>query len=1122
MSMTTNEFAPDVVYGLGGGGTELALQFLEQDWILDNIVRPRPSRSENVTVRLLDTASGEMNGRQGRIDDIRQQYRKLEEQYRGEYGNRPGSLSIDPVLVSRDITMTSATVLTGRQEVESIAEATAMDPDNWWLEREDVDENLNFADGVHRERGLAKATLYRALGGRNEVSTTLETTNPSQVAIFVGLGGGSGSGMLFDVIESLNKSNPNNEIVIFGVLPSLAEDSEGVHANAYAALGELEAMRLGDDDPVEDVVLYHLDAANYEGKEGNQLDTGIEEFDEAFCQSVIAYYGATGEDQFNRTPSFAPFTVAVPQVISYNIEAIEEARDAMESRLDAFAEAFEIEAEVIDSVQSFYTDIGIGDVASVRADSSFSGVPDEFTESLRERLTDLHDLASEELFEELEYASAARFLDAYENAKMDVNGDDPISLARQLKNYDNTVRALHEARDDLDERLGETLVAGIRRIAEQADLLVRRQALDDNRLKSAVGHLVPLRKGMRRDVAAAHANLGIDRLERNVRHCENTIKKHQQNLEKMQSTYADEVSEAVSRWENETETAREQLAAHDVSEAKTLLKDVQTELHEFSVEVEDAESEAELEQLSIRGVTTALELIEAYETRVSIGAFTDFSLVDRNSVQESCHKLIDARKTSIAMNDDSGFLSKLTRPFSSDNRIDETRRLRDLHEELERMDVYSIKPATEEFGVSITFDVEESLQSVREEIQEIKSTVTESVQAVNPTEADDLHPEELDRIWSAVSSDNDAVAVVERILAAAVGDTEHIEADLAAAESDLMDAKAQLQRYSSADDLFSSLLERTYSDYVAALDSAHRSNEEYNETGTEFSTKNDFAFRCTLQPQNPMKTARKSGLDEAALFNSLAERQTLEGALENVIDNVHNRNHHGLCHPRLTGADAHYYGTDVNIGLVSPLRKPLADTSTELSNRINNGFAVSAPGSVNDSVGIYSVTDEWDNPVGPAWDIGVHTFISGVFLDNLRAVTNRGFRQEYENITSDKSLALHHAYRLDEGTAIRRRDHVNVERAEEREFYINNDAETIRSQLLSDHFESVPVGPYVDEREGKHETESSANELKVGQAIDESDAVVMLDDESGDSGLNSDVTDSHGTPSNVRTSGGDN
>lgn len=1120
--MTTNEFAPDVVYGLGGGGTELALQFLEQDWILDNIVRPRPSRSENVTVRLLDTASGEMNSKQGRIDDIRQQYRNLEEHYRGEYGNRPGSLSIDPVLVSRDIAMTSATVLTGRREVESIAEATGMNPDDWWLDREDVDENLNFADGVHRERGLAKATLYRALGGRNEVSATLETTNPSQVAIFVGLGGGSGSGMLFDIIESLHKSSPNNEIVVFGVLPSLAEDSEGVHANAYAALGELEAMRLSDNDPVEDVVLYHLDAANYEGKEGNQLDTGIEEFDEAFCQSVIAYYGATGEDQFNRTPSFAPFTVAVPQVISYNIEAIEEARDAMEGRLDAFAEAFELEAEVIHRIQSFYTDVGVDDVASVRADPSFSGVPDEFTESLRERLNGLHDLASEELFEELEYASAARFLDAYENAETDVKGDDPISLARQLKNYDNTVHALHEARDDLDERLGETLVAGIRRVAEQADLLVRRQALDDNRLKSAVGNLVPLRKGMRQDVAAAHANLGIDRLERNVRHCENTAEKHRQNLEEMQSRYADEVSEAVDRWKSETENAREQLAAHDVSEAKMLLADVQTELHDFSTEVEDAESKVELEQLSLRGVTATLESIEAYETRVSVGAFTDFSLVDGNTIRESCHKLIDARKTSLAMNDDGGLLGVLTRPFSSNDRINETRRLRDLHEELDRMNVYSIKPATEEFGVSMTFDVEDSLESVREEIEEIKSTVTETAQSVNPTEADNLNSEDFDRIWAAVRSGNNAVTVVERVLATAVGDTEDIEADLAAAESNLRGAEAKLQQYKSADNLFSSLLERTYGDYVAALDSTRKAEEEYNDAGTEFSTRNEFAFRCTLQPQNPMKTARKSGLDEAALFNSLAEQQTFEGALDSVIDNVHNRNHHGLCHPRLTGADAHYYGTDVNIGLVSPLREPLADTSTELSNRINNGFAVSTPGSVNDSVGVYSVTDERGNPVGPAWDIGVHTFISGVFLDNLRAVTNRGFRQEYEKVIGDKSLALHHAYQLDDGAAIRRRDHVNVERADEREFYIENNAETIRDRLLNDYFELVPVGPYVDERKDKHESNSSTNEPKANGAIDDLNAVVMLEDESDGSGPDRGVKDSRGTSGDAQPSGGDN
>jgi len=1083
MSMTTNEFAPDVVYGLGGGGTELALNFLEQDWILENIVRPKPSRSENVQVRLVDTASGEMNSKQSRIDDIRQQYRELEQQYRGEYNNRPGSLSIEPVLVSRDITMTSATVLTGKHEVKAIAEATGMDPDNWWLDSEDIDENLNFADGVHRERGLAKATLYRALSSQNDVSAQLETNNPSQVAIFVGLGGGSGSGMLFDVIESLNESNPSNEIVVFGVLPSLAEDSEGVHANAYAALGELEAMRLGEDDPVEDVVLYHLDAANYEGKEGNQMDTGIEEFDEAFCQSVITYYAAPGEEQFNRTPSFAPFTVAVPQVISYNIKAIEKARNAMESRLDAFEEAFEREAEVVNSVKSFYANIDVPDAASVQADSSFGDVPEEFTESLRERLIDLHDLASKELFEELEYSSASCFLDAYENAKDGIDGDDPIALARKLKNYETSIAAPSEARDDLDERLGETLAAGISRVAEQADLLVRRQAVEHNRLKSAVGHLIPLRKGVRREVTAARANLGIDRLERDVRRCENTAEKHRQDLEEMQSTYADEVSEALARWESETETDREQLAAHDVSEAKTLLENVRTELHEFSTKVEDAESEVELEQVSMRGITVALESLESYETRVSVGPYTEFTLVDGNAIRESCHKLLDARKTSLSMNDDGGLLGKLTRPFSNNDNVDETRRLRDLHEELDRMGVYSIKPATEEFGVSTTLDVEGHLEDVRDEIQDTKSTVIETVQAVNPVEADELDSEDFERIWSAVRSGNDAVSVVERILAAALGDTKDLEADLEAAESELEDTEVKLQRYKEADELFGSLLEHTYGDYVDALNRASKAEKEYNDTGTDFSASHDFAFRCTLQPQNPMATARKSGLDDATLFNSRAERQTFEGALDKVIDNVHNRKQHGLCHPRPTGTDAHYYGTDVNIGLVSPLSEPLADVSTELSNRINKGFAVTTPGSANDSVGVYSTTDEQGDPVGPAWDIGVHTFISGVFLDNLRAVTNRGFRQEYEKLVSDKSLALHHAYQLEQGSAVRRRNHVNVEMDDEQDFYIGGDAETIREQLLADHFERVPVNSSVAEQDDMYQTDSIMNEPDGGRPL---------------------------------------
>lgn len=1090
--MSTNDFAPDVVYGLGGGGTELALQFLEQDWILDQIIRPRSNRSEDVTVRLFDTATGEMNSKLARRDDIRNRRDKLQESYRGEHANRPGDVTVESVLVSRNLNMTNATVLTGRTEVEAIAAATGIEPDNWWLSDGDVDENLNFAKGVHRERGVAKATLYRAMAGRTDVSAALETTHPSRVAIFVGLGGGSGSGMLFDVIQSVNESNPNNEIVVFGVLPSSAEDSEGVHANAYAALCELEALCLSETNPVEDVVLYHLDPANYEGKEGNQLDaTGLEEFDEAFCQSVIAYYAATGEDQFNRTPAFAPFTVAVPQVLSYNVEAIESARDAMERRLDAFAEAFDIESTVIDDVRSFYAATEVPDAATVQADPSFMGVPEESLEALRERLEELAALASEELFEELEYASAARFCDAYDNAKSDVGDDDPLALARQLKNYDNSVRAHHEARDDLDERLGETLVAGIRRVAEQADLLVRRQAIEDNRLKSAVGHIVPLRKGMRRDITASRANLGLDRLEQNVRRCETTVETHRNELESQQSSHTDEVEAAVSRWKTETETVRDELTAHDISEAKTLLDDLRRELHEFSVAVEDATTPSELTQVSNRGVTSVIDDIEAYENRVHVGAFCDFSLVDGNTVREACQKLIEARKTSMAANNSGGFFDKIN-PFSTGgDQINETRRLRDLHEELDRTGTYSIKPATDEFGVSVAFAVDERLETVRGRVKELEAQIVETVRTVAPAEADAVDDAAFERIESAVHNGSDAGAVVERALTNAIGDTADLEAKVADAEADLADARAELRWYRAADELFESLLGHTYADYVASLDRGYEAERTYRDVGTDFTTGNDFNFRCTLQPQNLMATARKAGLAEAALFDSLAERQTFEGGLDDIVDNIYDRDYHGLRHRRLTGTDANYYGTDVNIGLVAPLRDPLAGTSTELASRVDTGFAVTAPGRPNDSVGLFQVEDERGDPVGPSWDIGVHTFISGVFLDNLRAVSQRGFQREYETLTREKSLALHHAYGLESGTAVRRRNHVDMDRLADREFYIGRDDSAIRAKLIENYIESVAVGPSADSLTTDDPT--SGNQTETTQFDDET---TQLPDES--------------------------
>ncbi|MFA9427090.1 tubulin-like doman-containing protein [Natronorubrum sp. A-ect3] len=1102
--MTTNDFAPDVVYGLGGGGTELALQFLEQDWILDRIVRPRSSRPEDVTVRLLDTATEEMNRKQARIEDIRRRRDELKDRYHGEHDTRPGDVTIDPVLVSRNMNMMNATVLTGDQEVEAIAEANGMDPDDWWLERADVDENLNFAKGVHRQRGLAKATLYRAMASRNEVSSALETTRPCKVAIFVGLGGGSGSGMLFDVIRSLTESNPNNELVVFGVLPSSTEDSDGVHANAYATLCELEAMRLSETDPLEDVVLYHLDPSDYEGKEGNQLDAdGLEEFDEAFCQSVVSYYAATGEEQFNRTYSFAPFTVAVPQVISYNVEAIDEARSAMETRLEARCEAAEIERQVVDELRELYRELGVADLATVEADPDVGNIPDESIEALRERLEELHGLATEELFDELEYASAARFVDAYESALGDVDEGDPVALARRLKNYTGSIEARHDARDDLDELLGETLASGVRRVAEQAELLVRRQAIDQTQLKSAVGDFVPLRRGMRRDLSATRANLDVERRERTVRRHEQTVEQLQKELRAHRESQSDAVEEAMDRWTSETVTAREELAAHDVAEAKTLLSALREALHEHSVAVESAETTDELKHVSDAEVTTALNELADYEDRVRVGAFSDFTLVDRNTVREACAKLVDARKTSLNATGSDGLLDRLTSFGRSKHAdIDATRRLRDLHEELEQTDIFSIKPATEEFGVSVVFDVDGRAERVAARVEELQAEIVRCAQVVVPESdggtveaAGDGQPtlvdEQVNRIRTAVKNGTEPVSVAERVFEEVLTDDGGLQEELTEAKEKLGSARLTRDAYRATDSLFDSLLGGPYADYIACRDRAAEAAEEYQSIGTSFGTEDGFDFRCTLRPQNLMATARKSGLSEANLFDSRAERQTFEGGLEDVIENVHDAEYHGLAHRQLTGTNANYYGTDVNIGLVAPIRGELVETSSKIADRIDQGFAVSSPGSVTDSVGVFQVEDERGTPIGADWDVGVHTFISGVFLDNLRVVSSRNFREEYEELSTGTSPKLHHAYQLEEGKLVRRTEHINLESLAERDFYLRGShaEDEVREEILTTLFDTELEADAESGSDGDTDTEL---------ADEDADTVSITTDGGGD------------------------
>lgn len=254
---------PNRVYAIGGAGIMLARETFTNRSILRRILEPRNDRPRRLTLTLLDTAQSERETIENAKTAIESRRDEVEETLRKTETDTLGSL----VVQTNDVLLQAGHNLTGPDVVADIADHYAMDPANWWLRPEDVDEGLDFTRGVYRRRAMAKAIYYETRMADRELQDMVDMAGNGQAVVLVGLGGGTGAGTSIDVAERLVRAAPASKVTLFGILPTPNEETR-VGANAFATLSELEPVQLGDESLFRDVVLLLIAPVSYEGKCG--------------------------------------------------------------------------------------------------------------------------------------------------------------------------------------------------------------------------------------------------------------------------------------------------------------------------------------------------------------------------------------------------------------------------------------------------------------------------------------------------------------------------------------------------------------------------------------------------------------------------------------------------------------------------------------------------------------------------------------------------------------------------------------------------------------------------------------------------------------------------------------
>jgi hypothetical protein len=348
---------PDAVVGAGNAGKRVVYKLFEQDWVQHEALRPDTPGMEGYIV---DTATQEQNEDEPEVEEINN---RLESYAEGEFDLRPdlmetGLTYINP-LDGTTNKFVSSDGLTRKQQVKKVAESADPLINSWWLEKSKhlLSENESYKSGVNRRRALSKA-LFHVSELQSDPFSELFSANYSSLTLVLGLGGGTGSGLMIDLAKRLNEENI--DVHLIGIIPNSKQEEKKYTANAHAALSELEYLRVSNKSPFETMTLVPFTPA--------ESLNDKERFDEAVAQTVLAHRNLEYDDQLSKmalngeSHRYAPFTIAVPQIMRFEVGQTREIKqkiiDWIDDRNDFLAE----EAEVYDDVESFIT-------------SSFSGEP---------------------------------------------------------------------------------------------------------------------------------------------------------------------------------------------------------------------------------------------------------------------------------------------------------------------------------------------------------------------------------------------------------------------------------------------------------------------------------------------------------------------------------------------------------------------------------------------------------------------------------------------------------------------------------------------------------------------------------------------------------------------------
>ena len=1034
---------PDRIFAIGGAGKAVTYELLDSNWVQEEILKPRPN-PRSLTVTLVDTAEEEENRDLERIHELEAEIQETKERVREEGENdhgRPGEINIEYLPLTRNIQLHDQNDLIGKATVPRITSGKGMDEDNWWLKPKYINENLDFATGVVRKRGLGKGLYYKAYAEDDDVRTSIDLPSKGKVAVIAGLGGGTGSGIFIDLVRDLKQTNRTAEITLFGVLPN-DEEGDAECANAHAALSELEYLRLKEEDIFKDRVLIPIDPTGFGGKKSNILESSDElvEFDQAVSYLIISYYNMMDmEDPFANHPSHAPFIMGIPQIARYNVDEIQDAKVFINDILSAKENAVDAQADIYSGIERFFS-------KEWDIDEPEGELHDADVSDLETRLEDIKSLLEFDLFEELNYESVSIYRDIISQAESE--SDDIVEkvgvIGGSIRAGTTQLRGESDQFvDSTDKLLADVVQEALLRLIKRKDLLRQLRGVEDSQIQSTISYLIGLETdnvnpGVRLNQLEKKLEEAKDRKER----LESDLEETKQEIEKQQQERQEEINQQLESWERTGGSLFDEYVEARSIDISAITDDLEIALDNFAREIVDADTIELVESIDDAEVRTAVNDIEGEVEKVGININQS-----KQSINSSLRDLKSAKKSFIKMNQESGSLESVIpwETSAEEERKEAQRNYKMKRADVDDKDVFVISRTGDSLSVESKFNTQHIVTQINEEINTKKQAVVNEINSV----LEENHPAIMDDIRATLGKNTNFASLTELVRDAIekeVIEEDDLEERLEDLENDLAATENDVSRYGGTASLFEEI-NKIREKLQGAKDRYRDNKTEFKESRkTDVSTEEDsYGYIKTMQPDNILQIREDSDIRKSKLLDNGSEQQRLRSTLEELAQNAHKPQYTGIKKRRISNGRARYNEMNAVVGVMSRAMGKIGDIA-DLENQFTEAYNL-GPGGKN-----YA---SFPVEAGGNWDVALSMFIGGIFMDNLRAeVAADGYLSGYESRqrSDDTDIIVHHSHKLDDGWYVQRDKLLNLENENDTGFFLRDEGE-INEELLNDYIE---------------------------------------------------------------------